>query len=171
MTERNLFVLTSRFGMNFGASRLLESRRFCSLFSLTECTCMPLDLNFNVCMPFLAAKMSFLMLQPSKVPPQPEVLDMRRDYEPRSISDRVCCLHARSVAPFSVDSDELLDVKTNGYFFWWSMGHLHLQKRHLYGAVRRLLDLNSRVCGGYEVASIFRCFPHPHYLLPCALNL
>ena len=37
--------------------------------------------------------------------------------EPRSVLARVCHLRARSVAAFSVDSSELLDVKTNKHFF------------------------------------------------------
>ena len=41
---------------------------------------MPLDLNFDVQMSSFAAEMSLLMLQASKVPPQPKFLDMRRDY-------------------------------------------------------------------------------------------
>ena len=43
---------------------------------------------------------------------------------------RVCYQRARSDAAFSVDSNELLHVKTHE-FFRWSMGHLHPQKRHL----------------------------------------
>ena len=50
--------------------------------------------------------------------------------EPRSVLGRVCYQRARSVAAFSVDSNKLLHVKTRE-FFWWSMGYLHPQKRHL----------------------------------------
>ena len=41
---------------------------------------MPLDMNRDVAMPSIAAEMSLLMLQASKVPPEPEFLAMRRDY-------------------------------------------------------------------------------------------
>ena len=42
--------------------------------------------------------------------------------EPRSVLDRVCCLRARSLAAFSMDSNELLDVKTNEFFFAGALG-------------------------------------------------
>ena len=41
----------------------------------------------------------------------------------------MCYQRARSVAAFSVDSNRLLHIKTNN-FFWWSMGYLHPRKRH-----------------------------------------
>ena len=50
--------------------------------------------------------------------------------EPRSVLGRVCYQRARSVAAFSVDSNELLHVKTHE-FVWYSMAYLHPQKRHL----------------------------------------
>ena len=49
--------------------------------------------------------------------------------EPRSVLGCVCYQRARSVAAFSVDSDEVLHVKSHE-FIWWGMGYLHPQKRH-----------------------------------------
>ena len=67
-------------------------------------------------MPVLAAEMSFPVLQASRVPLNPNSLQLDEIMEPRSVSDCVCCLRARLVAPFSVDSNEVLDVKTNDFF-------------------------------------------------------
>ena len=42
--------------------------------------------------------------------------------EPRSVLGCVCYLRARSFAAFSLDSYELLDVKTNDFFFGGAWG-------------------------------------------------
>ena len=67
---------------------------------------------------------------------------------------------------FLSDSNELLDVMTNDFFV---VEH-EVSSLPVYGILRRLVDGSSRVCGGYEIASIVLCFPHPHRLLPCFLN-
>ena len=42
--------------------------------------------------------------------------------EPRSVLGRVCYMRARSVAAFSMDSYELLDVKINEFFLGGAWG-------------------------------------------------
>ena len=91
--------------------------------------------------------------------------------EPRSVLGCVCYLRARSVAAFSVDSHELLDVKTNDFsLVEHGVSTSAEATPPLYEIVCRLLGCNSRVCGGYEVASFLLSFPHPHCLLACSLN-